>query len=62
MKLGDARGANAPPIFFPQRNSLVSLQCVHWGESGGKRCMCVKDNVFIVCQVLSNFLIGNVGR
>jgi hypothetical protein len=30
---------------------LVNNVCI-WGESGGKGCLCVKGNVFIVCQVL----------
>jgi len=62
VKLGDASRANAPPMFFPQRNSLVSQQCVHLGWEWGKRYMYVKDNVFILCQVLSNFLMGNFDR
>jgi hypothetical protein len=40
---------------------LVNSVCM-WGESEGKECMCVKKNIFILCQVLSIFFIGNIGR
>jgi len=36
FNLGDARGANAPPVFFHKGvASLVNNVCI-WGESGGK--------------------------
>jgi hypothetical protein len=36
-------GANAPAIIFLPKNSLVSQECVIWGEDGEKGCICIKE-------------------
>lgn len=41
---GGEGGANAPPIFFIPKNSLVRQECVHLGMRVGERgCMYIKD-------------------